>query len=143
MAKKEEKIKNQDSKKENKNKKSFFKSFKAELKKVVWPTPKQLVNNTTAVIVIVILTAAIVFVLDFVFETINKSSVNLIKSVVQTTDENDDIEVTDTTENAEDTENTESTESTDSTEPAETVTENTEGQVENNSVESQNQENNQ
>ncbi len=27
-------------KKETKNKKSFFKDFKAELKKVIWPTPK-------------------------------------------------------------------------------------------------------
>ena len=42
MAKKE----NKSAKKENsKNKKSFFKDFKAELKKVVWPTPKQLFNN--------------------------------------------------------------------------------------------------
>ena len=39
MAKKE-------SKNENKIKKHFFKDFKAELKKVIWPTPKQLVNNT-------------------------------------------------------------------------------------------------
>ena len=39
MAKKE-------SKTENKVKKHFFKDFKAELKKVIWPTPKQLVNNT-------------------------------------------------------------------------------------------------
>ncbi len=48
----------------NKNKKSFSKDFKAELKKVIWPTPKQLVNNTIAVITIVLITTAIVFVLD-------------------------------------------------------------------------------
>ena len=36
MAKKE--VKN------NKDKTSFTKSFKAELKKVIWPTPKQLFN---------------------------------------------------------------------------------------------------
>ena len=30
--------------KETKNKKHFFKDFKAELKKVIWPTPKQLIN---------------------------------------------------------------------------------------------------
>ena len=45
------------SKKDTKNKKSFFKDFKAELKKVIWPTPKQLVNNTVAVVVIVLVTA--------------------------------------------------------------------------------------
>ena len=51
MAKKEIKT----NKKENsKNKKSFSKDFKAELKKVVWPTPKQLLNNTVAVITIVL-----------------------------------------------------------------------------------------
>ena len=41
-----------DNKNENKVKKHFFKDFKAELKKVIWPTPKQLVNNTVAVGVI-------------------------------------------------------------------------------------------
>ena len=47
-----------------KNKRHFWKDFKAELKKVVWPTPKQLINNTVAVVTIVLITAAIVFVLD-------------------------------------------------------------------------------
>ena len=77
MANKEAKAK-----KENKNKKSFFKDFKAELKKVSWPTPKQLVNNTTAVVTIVIITAVIVFALDVVFETQNKHGVDKIKEVV-------------------------------------------------------------
>ena len=70
-------------KKENsKNKKSFFKDFKAELKKVVWPTPKQLVNNTVAVITIVLITAAIVFVLDLTFETLNKHGVDKVKESI-------------------------------------------------------------
>ena len=30
-----------ESKNDNKVKKHFFKDFKAELKKVIWPTPKQ------------------------------------------------------------------------------------------------------
>ena len=47
MAKKE--VKN------NKDKTSFTKSFKAELKKVIWPTPKQLFNNTVAVLAIVLM----------------------------------------------------------------------------------------
>ena len=59
-------------KKENKAKKHFFKDFKAELKKVIWPTPKQLANNTTAVVAIVLLTAIIVFALDVVFDLGNK-----------------------------------------------------------------------
>ena len=32
-------------KKENKNKKSFFKGLKAELKKVNWPTPKMCIRD--------------------------------------------------------------------------------------------------
>ena len=60
----------------------IFKDFKAELKKVIWPTPKQVLNNTTAVIVIVLLTAAIVFVLDLAFETLNTHGVDKLKSVV-------------------------------------------------------------
>ena len=80
-------------KKENsKNKKSFFKDFKAELKKVVWPTPKQLVNNTVAVITIVLITAAIVFVLDLTFETLNKHGVDKVKeSITQIEDSKEEI----------------------------------------------------
>lgn len=67
MAKKEEKaIKEKN--KENKVKKHFFKDFKAELKKVIWPTPKQLTNNTMAVVVIVVIVGVIVFALDAIFE---------------------------------------------------------------------------
>ena len=74
--------------KDNKNKKEkrhFLKDFKAELKKVIWPTPKQLVNNTVAVITIVIIVAIIVFVLDFTFEKLNTYGINKIKSMVETT----------------------------------------------------------
>ena len=78
MAKKETKA---NKKENNKNKKSFSKDFKAELKKVVWPTPKQLLNNTVAVITIVLITAAIVFVLDFVFEFMNKQGIDKIRTV--------------------------------------------------------------
>ena len=82
MAKKETKT----SKENSKNKKSFLKSFKAELKKVIWPTPKQLINNTIAVITIVLITAAIVFVLDLTFETINKQGINKVKELIVETD---------------------------------------------------------
>ncbi len=72
--------------KDNKNKKEkkhFFKDFKAELKKVIWPTPKQLINNTVAVITIVLLIAIIVFVLDFTFEKMNTYGINKLKSIVE------------------------------------------------------------
>ena len=76
MAKeKENKVKN--------DKKHFMKDFKAELKKVVWPTSKQLINNVTAVIAIVLITAAIVFVLDLVFMGMNEYGVNKLKTHIQ------------------------------------------------------------
>ncbi|MBO5478264.1 MAG: preprotein translocase subunit SecE [Clostridia bacterium] len=74
--------------KEKKEKKHFFKDFKAELKKVIWPTPKQVVNNTTAVITIVLITALIVFVLDLTFETLNTHGVDKLKSIVRTEENN-------------------------------------------------------
>ena len=86
--KKEVKNNNKKDKKENsKNKKSFFKDFKAELKKVTWLTPKQLVNNTVAVITIVLITAAIVFVLDLAFESLNKYGVDKVKESITQIDE--------------------------------------------------------
>ena len=63
-------------------KKSFFKEFKAELKRVSWPTPKQLVNNTIAVISIVLIVCAIVFVLDVIFESLNTYGVEKLKAIV-------------------------------------------------------------
>ena len=87
MAKKEKKeVKN------SKDKTSFMKSFKAELKKVIWPTPKQLVNSTVAVLTIVLITAAIVFVLDLTFESINKYGIDKIKEVVSNSTINETID---------------------------------------------------
>ena len=95
-------------KKENskeKNKNNFLKDFKAELKKVTWPTLKKLVNNTFAVISIVIILAMIVFVLNVCFENLNKFGIERLKSLVSSstqseedpnseneTEENDDFE---------------------------------------------------
>ena len=68
--------------KSKKESKHFFKDFKAELKKVIWPTPKQLVNNTVAVVTIVLITGIIVFALDFVFESVNSFGINKLKDIV-------------------------------------------------------------
>jgi len=72
-----------DAAKSNKEKKHFWKDFRAELKKVIWPTPKQVVNNTVAVITIVVITAAIVFVLDLAFDLFNKYGINNLKSRIR------------------------------------------------------------
>ena len=84
----------------NKEKKRFFKDFKAEIKKVIWPTPKQLVNNTVAIITMVIVIGAIVFVLDLGFDAINKYGLtNLQKSVqsIESTDNNQESKENETT----------------------------------------------
>ncbi|NLY08781.1 MAG: preprotein translocase subunit SecE [Tissierellia bacterium] len=44
----------------------YFRGVKAELKKVIWPSKKDLVNYTTVVIVISVLISLIVYVLDTV-----------------------------------------------------------------------------
>jgi len=64
---------------EEKKKRRFFKDFKAELKKVIWPTPKQIVNGTIAVITIVLIVGTIVFALDLVFDLFNNRGINRIK----------------------------------------------------------------
>ena len=84
-----------------KDKTSFMKSFKAELKKVSWPTPKQLFNNTVAVLTIVIITAVIVFALDFVFESMNKYGIDKVKNVVSNSSINDTIDSEDEMDNEE------------------------------------------
>ena len=105
MAKKE--------KKETKQKSSYFKEMKAELKKVVWPTPKELVNNTVAVIAFVLIIAIIVFVCDFCFDNLNKYGLTRLKEKVQssfqTTNDSEDNTSEEQNETSENTdENTES-----------------------------------
>lgn len=103
--------------KETKNKKSFMKSFKAELKKVIWPSKKQLRNSTLAVLAIVCVTTIIVFALDLVFDNINKAGTTIIENLVENYQSDESTDTTETTD-----ENTEATEIlVDSTETTEDV----------------------
>ncbi len=91
---KEKKVKKESAKKETtkkavkkdaakkENKAGFFKEFKAELKRVSWPTFKQVVNNTFAVIAIVLIVCVTVFILDVIFETVNTYGVDKLKALV-------------------------------------------------------------
>lgn len=45
----------------------FFKDLKAEIKKVIWPTRKQLINNTMVVIACILLIGAGIWILDYLF----------------------------------------------------------------------------
>ena len=111
MAKKEIKQENsKKSKKEEKNKRHFFKDFKAELKRVVWPTPKQLVNSTIAVITIVLVIGVIVFLLDMGFELLNKQNVKLQGKLQQNTTETVEDENTTSEEESDEASSEESSE---------------------------------
>ena len=58
----------------------IFKDTKAELKKVVWPTKKQIINNTVWVLVLVIMVAAVVLGIDLVLEVADTKIWDLIKT---------------------------------------------------------------
>ncbi len=69
---------------ENTEKKSskiggFFKSTKGELKKIVWPSRKEVMKNTGVVLGFVIVLAILVFALDFIFGGLFSWVVNLLK----------------------------------------------------------------
>ena len=84
--------KKQNNVKVKKEKKNSFKSMKSELKKVTWPTPKDLVKKTMAVIVIVLIVSAIVFLFDVIFENLYNLGTGALETIL-TSDE----DVSDTT----------------------------------------------
>jgi len=43
----------------------WFREMRSELKKVVWPTPKQIANNTFVALVLMASAAVVVWALDF------------------------------------------------------------------------------
>jgi preprotein translocase subunit SecE len=44
----------------------FFKDIRTELKKVIWPNRKQLINSTISVLLICLLVGAVIWVSDYV-----------------------------------------------------------------------------
>ena len=49
--------------------KKFFRDYKSEMKKIVWPTRPQVIQNTGVVIVAIIAVAIVVGLLDLLFGT--------------------------------------------------------------------------
>ncbi len=45
----------------------FFKDEKTEMKKVIWPSRKQLINNTAIVLIFVLIIGLIIWLLDLLF----------------------------------------------------------------------------
>lgn len=67
--------------KKNKGNKTFFKDIKAELKKVIWPTPKKLLKDTMTVVSISLVVALIVIILDFAFDKMNVYGIEKMKNL--------------------------------------------------------------
>ena len=60
----------------------FIKGIKSELKKVVWPTRKQLINNTVLVLLLVVAFAVIILGADMILEFFDGKLWDLIKTKI-------------------------------------------------------------
>lgn len=56
----------------------WFRDFRSESKKIVWPTGKQVVNNTIVVIVAAIIVCIFVYILDVSFGFVRDTIVKLV-----------------------------------------------------------------
>ena len=122
----------------DKKQKHFLKDFKAEIKKVIWPTPKQLVNSTIAIIVMVIVVAVIVFVLDLAFDAFNQYALTNLQEAAQSVNAEENTDNTTTDEGST---NETSTDGEQATEESTETTENTTETNETSSEETNSQEN--
>ena len=91
--------------------KRFFKDFKGETKKIVWPDAKTVLKNTGVVLVVVAIVTAVVFLIDYSLGSgISGLKQLAVKDSIVAT--NTDAEGTDTTEADGDSETTADNETT-------------------------------
>ena len=91
--------------------KRFFKDFKGETKKIVWPDAKTVLKNTGVVLVVVAIVTAVVFLIDYSLGSgISGLKQLAVKDSIVAT--NTDAEGTDTTEADADSETTADNETT-------------------------------
>lgn len=62
--------------------KGFFKDMKSELKKVVWPSTRQVINNTLLVVGLVIVVSVVVLGIDSVLKYADVKLWDLISSYI-------------------------------------------------------------
>ena len=68
---------NKNSDKKSKNEKShWFKDFKAEIKKIVWPSGKRLFDNVVVVLSMVFIVTLIIFLLDLGLKQLSNLEIN-------------------------------------------------------------------
>ena len=53
-------------KKEKKDRVKWFREMKSELKKVVWPTPKKTIKDTSTVLLFSLVVGAVIWIFDYV-----------------------------------------------------------------------------
>ena len=56
----------------------WFREMKSELKKVIWPTPKQLLNNTVVSVVVILVSALGLWVFDLLAGALVNGLINLL-----------------------------------------------------------------
>ena len=56
----------------------WFREMKSELKKVIWPTPKQLFNNTVVSVVVILVSALGLWVFDLLASALVNGLINLL-----------------------------------------------------------------
>ncbi|MCL2079559.1 MAG: preprotein translocase subunit SecE [Oscillospiraceae bacterium] len=61
----------------------WFREMRSELKKVVWPTPKQTVNHTIVALTVMAIAAVAIWALDFASGEIFKAIVGIIPSLIK------------------------------------------------------------
>lgn len=57
--------------------KKWWREMKSELKKVVWPTPKQIVNNTLVALVVMIVAAIVIWGFDEIAQMVVKAVITI------------------------------------------------------------------
>ena len=55
----------------------WWREMKSELKKVIWPTPKQTLNNTIAALVVMAISAVVIWGFDEIAQMIVKAVISL------------------------------------------------------------------
>jgi len=56
----------------------WFREMKSELKKVIWPTPKQILNNTLVALFMMVVSAVVLWGFDELATMAVKSLINLV-----------------------------------------------------------------
>ncbi len=56
----------------------WFREMKSELKKVIWPTPKQLLNNTVVSVVVILVSALGLWVFDLLASALVQGLITLL-----------------------------------------------------------------